>query len=96
MNEKLLALSILRDNLTAALQTFSTQADDRDVLGVLKTVRLRSEDVQKFEQKLLALAEEFGEHAAETGMVYSLNASLYPTLAENLPAREITIRTGEE
>jgi DNA-binding transcriptional ArsR family regulator len=94
-DQKLLALYILQDNLTTALQALSNQDDDRDVLAVLKTVRLRSEDVQKFEQKLLALAEEFEEHATETGVVYSLNASLYPTLAENLPAREITIRTDE-
>ena len=94
-DQKLLALYILQDNLTTALQALSNQDDDRDVLAVLKTVRLRSEDVQKFEQKLLALAEAFEEHAAEAGVVYSLNASLYPTLAENLPTREITIRTDE-
>jgi DNA-binding transcriptional ArsR family regulator len=93
LDQKLLVLSILRDNLTAALQTLTHQADDQNVLGVLKTVRLSPEDVQKFGQKLLALAEEFGRCAAETGVVYSLNASFYPTLAENLPTREITIRT---
>ncbi|MEW5868710.1 MAG: helix-turn-helix domain-containing protein [Chloroflexota bacterium] len=95
MDQKVLALSILRDNLTAALQGLATQADDRDVLGVLKTVCLSPENVQKFEQKLLALAEEFEEHAAETGMFYSLNASLYPTQAESMPAREIILRTDE-
>jgi hypothetical protein len=48
---------------------------------VLKSVRLHPEDVEKFGERLLALSEEFASHAAETGGVYSLNVSLYPTEA---------------
>ncbi len=94
-NQQLLALSILRDNLTTALQTLENQSGDQPVLGVLKTVRLKPEDVEAFAQKLLDLAAEFSGRAADAGTVYSLNASLYPTLAANMPAREISIRADE-
>lgn len=96
VDQKLLALSILRDNLTGALQTLTSAEDERDVLGVLKSVRLQPDDVPRFGQKLLDLAEEFANHAATTGTVYSLNLSLYPTVAGNAPAREIIMRTDQK
>jgi DNA-binding transcriptional ArsR family regulator len=91
-NKQVLGLSILRDNLTAAMQSLASQPDDRMVLGVLKTVRLSPKDIKKFQQKLLDLAEEFGRSSTDNGMVYSLNGSLYPTEAGPLPAQEISIR----
>ena len=94
--QKLLALSILRDNLTAALQSLTNPNDERAVLGALKTVRMRPEDVEKFGERLLSLSEEFAARAAETGDVYSLNVSLYPTVAGSTPAREIVIRSDEK
>lgn len=94
-NKKMLALSILRDSLTTALHILNNLPVDQDVLGVLKTVRLSPDNIVKFEQKLLELANEFGESSSETGAVYSLNASLYPTETGNLPAQEISIRVDE-
>jgi DNA-binding transcriptional ArsR family regulator len=91
-NKKMLALAILRDNLSAALHSLNNPSDERDVLGVLKTVRLSPKDIVKFEQRLLDLANEFGESSSEAGIAYSLNASLYPTEAGNLPAQEIKIQ----
>ena len=95
-NQKVQALSILRDNLTSALHTLGDPSDERIVLGSLKAVRLHPEDVEEFAQKLLDLLEEFEDHAAETGDFYSLNVSLYPTEAGNLPPQRITIRTDEK
>jgi DNA-binding transcriptional ArsR family regulator len=95
-DQKLLALSILRDNLNAALQALTDPNDERTVLGVLKSVRLRPEDVEIFGAKLLALTDEFANHAAETGDVYSLNVSMYPTLAGSAPAQEIILRSDEK
>jgi len=95
-DQKLLALSILRDNLNTALQTLTDPNDERAVLGVLKSVRLRPEDVETFGAKLLALADEFASQSAETGDVYSLNVSMYPTLAGSAPAQEIVIRSDEK
>lgn len=90
-NRQVLALSVLRDSLCAAIQTLQHSAEERAVLGVLKTVPLSPEDVEKFGQKLLALTEEFAGHAVENGSVYSLNVSLYPTEAGPMPAREILL-----
>lgn len=95
-NKKLLVLSILRDNLNAALQAFTDPKDERAVLGVLKSVRLHPDDVEAFSAKLMALADEFASHAAETGEIYSLNVSLYPTIAGNAPVSEIVIRSDEK
>ena len=94
--QKQLVLSILRDNLNAALQALTDPNDERAVLGVLKSVRLHRKDVDIFGAKLLALTDEFTNHAAETGDVYSLNVSMYPTLAGSIPAKEIVIRSGEK
>ena len=96
VDQKLLALSILRDNLTGALQTLTNGVDEREVLGILKSVRLQPDDVPRFGQKLLDLAEEFTNHAATTGTVYSLNISLYPTVADYAPAREVIMRTDQK
>jgi DNA-binding transcriptional ArsR family regulator len=95
-DQKMLALSILRDNLNTVLQTLTNPDDERTVLGILKSVRLHPEDVEVFGKKLLTLADEFASHAAETGEAYSLNVSLYPTLAGSAPAQEIVIRSDEK
>jgi DNA-binding transcriptional ArsR family regulator len=94
-DQKLLALSILRDNLTAALQSLTSPDDERAVLGILKNVRLHPQDIEKFGERLLSLSEEFSAHTTETGDFYSLNVSLYPTVAGNIPAQEIVIRSDE-
>jgi DNA-binding transcriptional ArsR family regulator len=91
VDQQVLVLSILRDNLNAALQSLKNQAGEQPVLGVLKTVCLKPEDVEKFAQKLLEIAQEFEALAAESGEVYNLNVSLYPTEAGPAPAREIVI-----
>ncbi len=95
-DQKLLTLSILCDNLNTALQTLTDPNDDRAVMGILKSVRLLPDDVEVFGTKLMALADEFASHAAETGDVYSLNVSMYPTLAGSAPAQEIIIRSDEK
>jgi DNA-binding transcriptional ArsR family regulator len=95
-DQKLLALSILRDNLNTALQTLTNPNDERAVLGVLKNVRLHPDDVELFGKKLMALADEFASHAVETGDVYSLNVSMYPTLAGSTPTQEIVIRSDKK
>jgi len=95
-NQKALALSILRDNLTSALHTLTDPDDERIVLGSVKTVCLHPDDIARFAQKLLDLLEEFEDNAAEDGEFYSLNVSLYPTEATSLPSQEITIRTDSE
>jgi DNA-binding transcriptional ArsR family regulator len=95
-NKKLLALSILRDNLTAALHRLDRKQGDQNVLAILKTVRLDPKDVTRFQQKLMTLSEEFEKRSFENGLAYSLNASLYPTEVGDLGRQEITIRPTED
>ncbi len=94
-NKQVLALTILRDNLNAAIQSLKYQKEEKDVLGVLRTVQISPRDLVKFEKKLVKLAEEFSKNAAKTGTFYSLNASLYPTEAGGAPAQEIAIQIEE-
>jgi hypothetical protein len=68
------------------------QTNNQDVLGILKTIRVDQQDIKKFEQKLLDLADEFGKSSAQKGVVYSLNVSLYPMDTEDLLEQEIAIR----
>ena len=95
VGRQVLGLSILRDNLTAAIQSLRKPQEQLPVLTVLKAVRLSPDNVEQFGQKLLDLAEEFGSSASETGTVYSLNVSMYPIHAGPVPAREITIKASE-
>jgi DNA-binding transcriptional ArsR family regulator len=94
-NKKVLALAILRDNLISAVQTINDPSDDRDVMGLLKTVRLRPKDIVKFEKKLLALFNEFERSSSETGITYNLLAGLYPIDVGDLPPQRINIRVDE-
>jgi DNA-binding transcriptional ArsR family regulator len=91
-NKQVLALEILRDNLNAAIHSLRNQTADKDVLGALKTICIDQRELTKFEKKLTHLIEEFGKSSTKTGIVYSLNVSLYPTEAGDTPAQEITIK----
>jgi len=95
-NKQVLGLSILRDNLNTSIQALKNQAEAKDVLALLKTVRIDQKDLQKFEKRLLDLANEFGSITSKNGEVYSLNLSVYPTTAGDVPEQEISIRIDEE
>jgi DNA-binding transcriptional ArsR family regulator len=94
VNKKALALSILRDNLAAAIQALKTQEDDQAVFGVLQTLHLGAEDIVQFQQKMAQLLDDFSANTAETGASYTLNISFYPGETGQQTAQEIVI--GEE
>ena len=94
-NKQVLGLIILRDNLNASIQALKNQPADKDVLAVIKTVCIEEHALARFGKRLLDLANEFGNSSSDKGEVYSLNASLYPTDAGNVPAQEISIRADE-
>ena len=76
-NKKALALSILRDDLSATINSLR-QNDSRAVLAFLECVRLSPENIEAFTTKLRKLAEEFKKGHSKKGISYSLNLSLYP------------------
>lgn len=94
-NKQALVLSILRDNLTVALQSLRRKGDEQAVLGVLLTLRLIPEDVTELQQSLAKLLEEFSARRTDTGAIYTLNLSIYPGETEQLPANEVIIREDD-
>lgn len=77
-NKKALALSILRDDLSATINSLR-QEDTREVLALLESVRLTPGDVSLFVGKLQNLAKEFRKSHSRKGISYNLNLSLYPS-----------------
>lgn len=96
VSQQVLALSILRDNLTMALQSLKRKGDEQTALGVLLNLRLTAEDVVELEQALAKLLEEFSTRRTDTGSVYTLNLSLYPGEIEQVPAQEIMLREDSQ
>jgi DNA-binding transcriptional ArsR family regulator len=90
-NKKVLALSILHDNLTAALEMLRHQDDEQPVFGYLKGMRLRLEDVAKFNQKLVKLLDEFAARHPKDGAAYTVNISFYPGETEQQPSQSVNL-----
>ncbi|MBN2086450.1 MAG: helix-turn-helix transcriptional regulator [Anaerolineales bacterium] len=76
--KKTLALSILHDSLTAALQAVKGQGDEAAVFGLLKNLRLAPGDVPKFQARLMKLVEEYEKRRPKDGAAYTVNISFYP------------------
>ena len=81
-SKQALALSILRDNLSAAIDGIRPGAEG--VLALLASARLRERDLGRFSKRLLALIAEFRRADSASGRSYSLNTSLYPDDANAL------------
>lgn len=95
-NKQVLGLSILRDNLNTSIQALKNQNVEKDVLAVIKTIKIDQPDLARFGKRLLDLANEFEKSSSNKGEFYSLNASLYPSCAGDLPAQEVTIRVNDQ
>ncbi len=97
-SQGILALAILRDNLTAAIQALKAKENNDEtniaVLGLLTTARLRQKDLVRFVTRLQEVRQEFSALHAETGEMYNLNISLYPGEKESPPKQEIFIGNG--
>jgi DNA-binding transcriptional ArsR family regulator len=94
-DKNLLALSLLHDDLTAALQRLRDRGQADAVFGMLKTLRLLPKDVAPFQQRLARLMDEFTAHRLEDGAPYTVNLSVYPGVAEPPEGNGIVIR-GED
>ena len=90
-----LALSVLRDNLSAAIQSLKTKGQEALVLGVLQTVYLRPEDVEQLQAGLANLLETYSAPRSESSTAYQINLSLYPGETEIQPTQEFIISQEE-
>jgi predicted ArsR family transcriptional regulator len=90
-SKQALALSILRDNLSAAVGRLPS-GETREVLALLATARIARRDVARFVRRLQGLVAEFRRRDSKAGAPYSLNLSLYPEPAQALPSKRVSVR----
>ena len=91
-DKRALALSILRDNLTAAIRTLPRPDDERAVLGLLSTLRLTPADFAELQVRLETLLGEFSARQPDAGALYSLNVSCYPSETDQPPTQAVVLR----
>ncbi len=86
-----LALSILRDNLSAAIDRSRPGTRAVDTLALLASARLREKDLGRFAKRLRTLIAEFQRANSADGRSYSLSMSLYPDEASALRPDEVRV-----
>ena len=89
-NKKALALSILKNDLSVAANSIRIN-DNRIVMALLKTARLKEKDTVLFSKKLQKLIDDFEKYDSEEGTSYNINLSLYPNDTDCTPQKEIII-----
>lgn len=89
LNKGALTLTILRDNLNTALRTIEALPAPQPGLGLLLPIRLPPEQLIAFQEKLLALFQEFHPDRGEAGQLFTLNLSLYPAETEVRSLQEV-------
>lgn len=77
LNKKALALSVLKNNLTVAINTVKDD-DNKKVIALLGSARISDDYADEFISKLERLVEEFKASNSKAGSVYNLSLSLYP------------------
>jgi DNA-binding transcriptional ArsR family regulator len=75
-NKKALALSILKNDLSVAINTVK-EDDGKRMIALLATARISSDHVNEFIVKLENLIEDFKACDSKAGSVYNINLSLY-------------------
>ncbi|MBN2534635.1 MAG: helix-turn-helix transcriptional regulator [Spirochaetales bacterium] len=87
-NKKALALSIVRNDLSVAINTVKNN-DAREVVAFLQTARLKRDDVKKIIKQLKDMIKSFSNHDSGEGTAYNLNISLYPNDINQTTQKEI-------
>jgi predicted transcriptional regulator len=77
-NKSALALSILRNDLSVAINTAQKEDNSKEIIALLTTARISSDELHKFTAKLNKLIEDFQACDSKNGTVYNINLSLYP------------------
>jgi DNA-binding transcriptional ArsR family regulator len=94
-NKKVLALSILHDNLTAAIEAQRAREDDSPVFGYVKEMRMSMEDIGRFHGKLVKLLDEFAARRPKDGKPYTVNVGFYPGESAEASGREVHIHADD-
>ncbi len=94
-DKKQLALCLARDDLSYTLETLDFK-DDRPLLTLIKSAKLKHSDLNKFFKKLMALVRDFEKSNLEEGEAYTLNMSLYPSQTEEILKENIILKQEKE
>ena len=96
-NKKVLALSISRNDLSAAINAIK-EDDSREMTSLLSSAKISQKDAGRFIKKLGNLVKEFSACGTKEGSVYNLNLSIYPNdvdftlLEDQLMKKEIKLK----
>lgn len=90
ISKKVLALSILRDDLSSGISTIRRQ-EKQEIIALIKAAKILPEDIKPLQNKIMKLIKEFAQLHSAKGMAYTMNISVYPTETEFLGHEEIII-----
>ncbi len=77
-NKKALGLSILKNDLSAAINTVQ-ENDERKTIAFLATAKISPHMAGKFAAQLEKLVKDFKSHDSKAEEAYTINLSLYPS-----------------
>lgn len=78
INKNALALSILKNDLSVAINTVQSGDKNKEILALLATAKIDSKQLHRFTDKLNNLIKDFQACDSKDGVVYNINLSLYP------------------
>jgi hypothetical protein len=77
VNKKALGLAVLRNSISGAIKEVKG-VDDEPVIALLENARIKSEDLRRFQKKLMALFKNFRAFDSGSGEAYTLSVAFYP------------------
>jgi predicted transcriptional regulator len=89
-SKKVLALSILRNDLSTAISTVRKN-DQNEVIALIKIARILPRDVKPLQKKIMKLIREFTRYDSVKGKAYTINISVYPNETDYVSHEEIII-----
>ncbi len=89
-SRRALALSILRNDLSAAISTVKTN-DKHEIIALIKIARIMPRDVKILHDKIMKVIREFARFDSAKGKTYTLNISAYPNETDYVSREEIII-----
>lgn len=91
VNKKALGLSVLRDSLSAAVKEVKGE-DGKPVVALMENARIKSEDIPKFQKKIMFLLKHFRSLDSGSGEAYTLSIGFYPDYTYESSKKEIYIK----
>ena len=89
-NKKILALTILRDSLSAGISTIRRE-EKYDIVSAIRMVKVKPGDIKHLQRKIMKLIKEFTQMRSAKGRAYTMNISVYPAETEITGHKEVII-----